>query len=454
MNPRLALGLALILLAWWCGPQGYGDLLEYAQVSDNLWRHGTFAYPDGHESRFCWGFPALLLPLRALGALLETLAGRDDLAHWATSLLPPAATVLAACLIERFARRAGATPADAVRAALITALAASTLYYSRMLNLEPLVGALLIAAVVLAEEAAGMGRACAAGTCLGAAFACHYANGAAIGILAIGLAWRLRLRLGFAPALALGGAALVWVGLTAWTNEARYGALLTSGYNRSEKVALEAHDLVAGIPRFGEVLLAVPWFAPLLGWGVWRALAAGRRHADEARPAPVTLLLLAVGVQTLLWLCTWQFSYFSLRYLVPTIMLAGLMLPSAMAGLRARPGCWPGFAISRGSAVVLLWGMLAFLKWGDFCRPVTVDSDHPVFPGRPLAAMWYQPRDPYVEIAPYEWNLPGQPEMAIPYPERPLVWWTALLGAGLLAGGALLLGLAARRGAVAGAGSP
>lgn len=433
MNVRLALGLLLILLAWWCGPQGYGDLSEYAQITDQLWHHGTFALPTGVQSRFCWGFPALLLPLRMIGAWCEMLAGREDIAQWLMSALPPCATIVTACLIERFARAKGATRADAVRAAVLTACAASTLYYSRLLNLEPVVGCLLVAAVVVAEESRGIGRAIVAGTCLGVAFSCHYANAPGIGIIALGLAWRMKSRLGFIPAATLGVSALVWVLITAWSNDVRYGAIVTSGYNHHERVGLSLSDLVSNIPIFLTMLAIVPWLAPVIGWTIVRRQVVNDVISVERICAVALLAQLSV------WLGTWQFSQFPLRYLTAWIMFSGLLLPALLVGLRSRYARWSVSAIRISTVAILFWSVVAFLGWRDFCRPLSIDLEHPWFPGQVLAATWYQPRDPYTQAGPYLWKMPGAAADEFLYPERPVTMWTVLFGMVLMTGGALLI---------------
>ena len=424
MQLLMTAGLLLVMLAWWCGPQSYGDLREYAQMCDNLWLHGTFANLDGQQSRLCWGFPCLMLPFRALGALLETCIGRNDLAHWVTALAAPVACLVVAALIARHARRVGLRPADAVLAALLTVLAAGALSCSRMFCLEPVVGALLISAVVLAEETRGIGKAAAAGVCLGAAFACHYANGACIAVLAVGLAWRILQRLGnVMPALALALTALAWVGLTALSNEARYGQMFTSGYNRSETVAMTAHELAVNIPILGIVFLMVPWFPAVLAWVLARGAALPR------------LLATAIVLQIFCWLWTWQFTHFPLRYLTPMIILGGFFVPDCLATIRAQFGRWSDFVISRGSAALLAWGFVAFLSTGGFCRPILYDEQHPLFPGQALAAMWYQPRAPYQYKGHYVWSAPNNPESETLYPERPLTGWSIVTGALLMACG-------------------
>lgn len=399
----LALGMLAFHLALWIGPFGYGDLFEYATITEQLWRHGTFALSDGQQSRFCWGFPVLCLPWQALGAEFETLTGVQDASRWFLAAFPLLATV--ACSLLVLLAPGQADRRDRHLAALLVGLSAPALYYSRMLHLEPVVGVALMAGALLGARH-GPATALAAGACLGMALSCHYAYAPGVAVLALGCAWMRWKRGDRRSAWALLGALGAIGLLTPLANALRYGSPWSDGYSRGEQVGWRAAELWRNLPWLGMVLAATPWLLPTL-LAAWRRFPLG------------TIIVLACCCQVLAWLGTWQFSSFPLRYLMAWTMLAGLLLPEALHLLRRLP---------RWNAGILRWGVLACLLttvlvlagWQE-SRPFIVDYDHKLYPGQVLTNVWYIGKSPpFLRDGPYQWIHPLLGDCLTPY--CPMTW--------------------------------
>ncbi|MCK6488753.1 MAG: hypothetical protein L6R48_10575 [Planctomycetes bacterium] len=419
----LALGLLSFHLALWIGPFGYKDLFEYATITEQLWRHGTFALTDGEQSRFCWGFPVLCLPWQALGAGFETLTGADEASRWFLAAFPLLATI--ACSLLVLLAPGQADRRDRHLAALLLGLSAPALYYSRMLHLEPVTGLALMAGTLLGARQ-GPATSLAAGACLGMALSCHFAYAPGVAVLGLGCAWLRWSRGDRLAALALLGILGAISLLTPAINAMRYGSPWSDGYSRGEQVGWQAAELWRNLPWLGLVLAATPWLLPTL-LGTWRRFPQG------------AIIGLACCCQTLAWLGTWQFSSFPLRYLMAWTMLAGLLLPEALHRLRSLP---------RWGAVILRWGVLACLLatalvlagWQE-SRPFIIDHNHVLYPGQLLTNVWYVAKDPpYLHGNPYQWFHPQLGEVLTPY--CPLTWSGLCAALALVASGLGLVLLA------------
>jgi hypothetical protein len=441
----LAGGLLAIHAAFWVGPFGVLDLYEYAGSAEHLWLDGRWDMhsedPDqARFSRFSIGLPILSAPFVYAGQLVEWLSHGAVGRRWVMATFPPLALVGGCLLLERIALLLGRTRSAARWSAIILGVSGGALYYTRCFYVEPVAGALALFSVYAFLRSRDTSRRrrwlLLCGTGAGLSLMCHYANLVLIAGLGLGYAvavWRQAepgRRAG--DLLTLVTAPLVVGAAVMGMNWHAFGSPLRTGYAEyvnTGTVMIPTRPL-RNLTALAKLLLGAPWL--ILGAVVlWRARAA---HAPWRGYA--LCLLLTLAAQQLFWL-SFSFYYYSpLRYELPMLMVAAVVLPVIAEGARAR---WPQRGLGYATLVLVLLGVACFLSGNnDFHPPFVNDPEDPMFPGQVTFAGWYAHGLPFRQRPDYQFMADGF-DPTYSYPLTPVGATQLGVLILLLAGGTLLL---------------
>lgn len=400
----LCIGLMLCFSALWKGDNGYLDLREYMEITEQLWLHGTMRLPETvlnqpRYHRYSPGLPVLAGPLLWAGVGIEKLSHGRISHRTIAALTVPLLGILGCLLLFEILCLLNMPASSSMWAVLLVALASPLLEYIRQFFTEVAVffclalaiWAYLKSSAIHATNIDIAGKLSfkkyawriLAGAGLAGVTACHYPELP----LSVTLwfvwsvqdfrAYKVRRNSGWQLLLAhscipiLAGIAILVI------NTIQNGHPFRTGYYLYYEGRGVSTFSLSTLPRnlycLGAWLLRVPWWIPAM-IGLWRL--------RKISPVVGFACLIALVAQTGFWLFFTDLFKHWTRYFTPLVALGGLGLGIFGAWLVEKK---PQYGLKVGLLLGLLWNAGYLLS-----DTVYLPFQHSLV-WKPFFGVWYLP---------------------------------------------------------------